>query len=241
MNMNANNPRPELPQDTAKPWLRWAKWGGGLLVAAGLLFMLWQWANDMSGVRREAPKVPMIVPLPPPPPPPPEPEQPPEPEEPIEEEVVEPEPLEPEPEPEPMPEQEAPSPADDMAEPMQMDADAQAGSDAFNIGAGQGGGMSGSGGGGLGTGTYNQYLSYAFQKLMADATELRNEVFRVQADIWLDTDGNITRAELYRGSGNEELDAKLLEVLRTAPGFAERPPASLTMPTRVELQGRRAN
>ena len=140
-----------------------------------------------------------------------------------------------------MPEQEAPSPADDMAEPMQMDADAQAGSDAFNIGAGQSGGMSGSGGGGLGTGTYEQYLSYAFQKLMADATELRNEVFRVQADIWLDTDGNITRAELFRGSGDEELDAKLLKALRAAPGFAERPPASLTMPTRVELQGRRAN
>ncbi len=240
MNMNANNPKRELPQDSAKPWLRWVKWGGGLLVAAGLLFMLWQWANDMSGVRREAPKVPMIVPLPPPPPPPPEPEQPPEPEEP-EEEIVEPEPLEPEPEPEPMTEQEAPSPADDMAEPMQMDADAQAGSDAFNIGAGQSRGMSGSRGGRLGTGTYEQYLSYSFQKLMGDTPELRNEVFRVQVDIWLDTAGNITRAELVRASGNEGVDALLMKTLRAAPGFAERPPVSLTMPTRIELQGRRAN
>lgn len=79
-------------------------WGVGLLLGAGLLWLLWMWANDMSGIRREAPKIPAIIPLPPPPPPPPE--KPPEPEQPVEEKVVEPEPT-PEPE-EIKPEEEAP-------------------------------------------------------------------------------------------------------------------------------------
>ena len=51
-----------------KPPLRPLKWGIGLLMGAVAAWFLWQWANDMSGVRREAPKVPTIIPLPPPPP-----------------------------------------------------------------------------------------------------------------------------------------------------------------------------
>src|SRR5688572_27849469 len=116
---------PIEPPPVKKSPLRYVKWGAGLLVGALAAWFLWQWANDMAGVRREAPKVPTIIPLPPPPPPPPE--KPPEPETPVEEKVVEPEPT-PEPE-EVKPEEEAPpSPADDLANPIQMDGDAQAGS-----------------------------------------------------------------------------------------------------------------
>ncbi len=75
--------------------LRLLKWAAGLALGAVAAWLLWQWANDMSGVRREAPKVPTIIPLPPPPPPPPE--KPKEPEPQVEEKVVEPEPT-PEPE-----------------------------------------------------------------------------------------------------------------------------------------------
>ena len=144
--MTAQMPIPPTP--VKKSPLRPLKWGAGLLVGAVAAWFLWQWANDMSGVRREAPKVPMIIPLPPPPPPPPEPPKEPEPQ--VEEKIPEPEPT-PAPE-EIKPEQEAPpSPADDLANPMQIDGDAQAGNDGFNVGAGKGGGMAGSGGGGLGT------------------------------------------------------------------------------------------
>ncbi len=48
--------------------LRLLKWAAGLALGAVAAWLLWQWANDMSGVRREAPKVPTIIPLPPPPP-----------------------------------------------------------------------------------------------------------------------------------------------------------------------------
>lgn len=129
---------------TANP-RRLLTWAVLAVAGAGLAWLLWQWANDMAGVRREAPKVPAIIPLPPPPPPPP-PEPPREPEPPVEEKIVEPQPV-PEAE-EVKPAEEAPDPAQDLAEPMQMDGDAQAGGDSFNVGAGKGGGMAGGGGGG---------------------------------------------------------------------------------------------
>ncbi|MHC5133006.1 energy transducer TonB family protein [Pseudomonas glycinis] len=227
---------PIEPPPVKKSPLRYVKWGAGLLVGALAAWFLWQWANDMAGVRREAPKVPTIIPLPPPPPPPPE--KPPEPETPVEEKVVEPEPT-PEPE-EVKPEEEAPpSPADDLANPMQMDGDAQAGSDAFNIGAGKGGGMAGAGGGRLGTGTYSQFLAFTFQRLLRENSELRNLAFSLQADVWLSSVGEITRVELIKSSGNPQIDTQVLAALRGAPALSERPPASITLPVRLSLQGRR--
>jgi len=223
------------PPPVKKSPLRYVKWGAGLLVAALAAWFLWQWANDMAGVRREAPKVPTIIPLPPPPPPPPE--KPPEPETPVEEKVVEPEPT-PEPE-EVKPEEAPPSPADDLANPMQMDGDAQSGSDAFNIGAGKGGGMAGSGGGRVGNGTYSQFLAYTFQRLLRENPDLRNQAFSLQADVWLSSVGEITRVELAKSSGNPEVDSQVLAALRGAGALSERPPASITLPVRLSLQGRR--
>ncbi|NIE74697.1 TonB family protein [Pantoea sp. Ap-967] len=205
------------------------------VVGAGLAWLLWQWANDMSGVRREAPKIPAIIPLPPPPPPPP-PEPPKEPEPPVEQKIAEPEPV-PEAE-EVKPAEDAPDPAQDLANPMQMDGDAQAGGDAFNVGSGKGSGMGG-GGGGLGNGTYSQYLAYAFQRLLRDNPELRNLAFNLQAEIWLSAAGEITRVELLRPSGDPEVDSQVLAALRAAPALDQRPPASLTLPVKVALQGRR--
>ncbi|MCP2072913.1 UNVERIFIED_ORG: TonB family protein [Pseudomonas lini] len=216
--------------------LRLLKWAAGLVLGAVAAWLLWQWANDMSGVRREAPKVPTIIPLPPPPPPPPE--KPKEPEPQVEEKVLEPEPT-PEPE-EVKPEEEAPpSPVDDLANPMQMEGDAQSGNDAFNIGAGKGGGMAGAGGGRLGNGTYSQFLAFTFQRLLRENPDLRSLAFSLQADVWLSAVGEITRVELVKSSGNPQVDEQVMTALRTAPHLSERPPASLTLPVRLSLQGRR--
>jgi TonB family protein len=232
--MTAQLPIEPLPVKRSP--LRLLKWGAGLLFGAVAAYLLWQWANDMSGIRREAPKVPTIIPLPPPPPPPPE--KPPEPPTPVEEKIVEPEPT-PEPQ-EVKPEEEAPpSPADDLANPMQMDGDAQAGSDAFNIGAGKGGGMAGAGGGRVGNGTYSQFLAFTFQRLLRENPDLRNLAFVLQADVWLSSVGEITRVELVKSSGKPEIDTQVLAALRNAPHLSERPPASMTLPVRLSLQGRR--
>ncbi|MGF0238287.1 energy transducer TonB [Rhodococcus sp. IEGM1300] len=224
------------PVSRKTPPLRLVKWGAGVLIAGFAAWFLWQWANDMSGIRREAPKVPTIIPLPPPPPPPPE--KPPEPETPVEEKILEPQPT-PEPE-EVKPQEEAPpSPANDLANPMQIDGDAQSGNDGFNIGAGKGGGMAGSGGGRVGNGTYSQFLAFTFQRLLRENPELRNLAFSLQADVWLSAAGEITRVELIRSSGKPEIDAQVMDALRSAPHLNERPPATLTLPVRLSLQGRR--
>jgi len=227
---------PVNPPPVKRSPLRLLKWAAGLVLAGLAAWLLWQWANDMSGVRREAPKVPTIIPLPPPPPPPPE--KPKEPEPKVEEKVPEPEPT---PEPEAVkPEEEAPpSPVDDLANPMQMDGDAQAGNDAFNIGAGKGGGMAGAGGGRLGNGTYSQFLAFTFQRLLRENPDLRSLAFSLQADVWLSAVGEITRVELVKSSGNPQVDEQVIAALRAAPHLSERPPASLTLPVRLSLQGRR--
>lgn len=214
-------------------------WGliAGVAVAV-VLWLIWQWATDTNSVRREAPRLQTIIPLPPPPPPPPEPERPPEPEDVVEEDIPDPEP-EPDLAEEPIPEDEAPSPSDDLAEAMQIDGEAQAGADAFNIAAGSGRGMAGSGAGRVGNATYGQYLAYQFQRILREADETRNLSFRMQANVWLNDAGQITRVELLRSSGDPDVDASVIAALRAVPALSERPPASLSLPVRVSLQGRR--
>ncbi|QWA10734.1 TonB family protein [Sodalis ligni] len=218
---------------------RVAAWALAVAAAGGLAWLVWQWAHDMSGVTRQVPKIPMIIPLPPPPPPPPPPkEKPPEPEKQVE----------PKPEPElkpteqPKPQQKAPTPADDLAKPMQMNSDAQAGNDAFNIGAGSGGGMSGSGGGGgLGNATYGQYLSQAFQRALSLDESIRLLSYRMEVNVWLNEAGQVTRAELVKSSGDGDTDAKVIAALRRVAALEYKPPKSLSLPVRMSLQGRRPN
>ncbi|WP_253248674.1 TonB family protein [Alcaligenes faecalis] len=155
--------------------------------------------------------------------------------------MVEPEP-EPEPTPveEPQPEDEAPpTPSDDLSDPMQMDSDAQAGTDSFNISAGQGRGMGGSGGGRAGNATYSQYLAYALQKILREDSRTRNLVYRVQVQLWLTEDGSITRVALSQSSGDSEIDEALVAALREVGRLSERPPASVSMPIRAQVTGRR--
>lgn len=236
--MPLQSPQSKGPRDK-QPIQGYIKMGVGVLVVAGLGWLVWEWISDTSSVRRELPKPTMIVPLPPPPPPPPEPEKVPEPE-PEPEEVVEPEP-EPEPTPveEPLPEDQEPTPADDQSEAMQIDGEAQAGGDAFNIAAGSGRGMGGSGAGRAGNATYGQYLAHNFQRILRENDDTRHQSFRVQVNLWLNEAGQITRAELLRSSGDADMDNKVIAALRNAPAMEQRPPASLKLPVRVSLQGRR--
>lgn len=211
---------------------RWLVRGVGVLAVAALGWLVWQWASDQSGVRREAPKVSTIVPLPPPPPPP---EKPPEPEK-VEDKVAEeePKPMEPV-----KPKIEAPPKPADPAQAMTMDAAGEAGGDAFNIGAGSGGGMAGSGGGSAGTATYGQYLAYALQQVLQNDERTRRLVFRLALNIWLDPSGRLTRVDLVESSGSPQTDAAVLAALRAAGRVDEKPTAELTFPARVVITGRR--
>jgi TonB family protein len=99
--------------------------------------------------------------------------------------------------------------------------------------------MSGSGGGGAGNGTYSQYLAYMFQRVLREDDRTKNLTFRMQASVWMTPDGKITRVEIVRSSGDDKTDQAVLVALRTAPVMDERPPASLTLPVKLDLQGRR--
>lgn len=220
----------DIPRRRQRRWLGPAI---GAIAVALLGVLIWHFAGSTVGVRREAPRIATITPLPPPPPPPKE--KPPEPKK-VEEDIK------PVDKPQDVPQKpvDAPKPSNDVARNVTMNADAQAGSDAFNIGAGGGGGMVGSGGGtGSGTGSYDQYLGYAIQQAVQRDGRVNRLAFDVRADIWLDADGKLTRAELVGSSGNPDTDQALLDALRTMPHIDVAPPSSLHFPLRVAIRGKR--
>jgi TonB family protein len=210
-----------------------------LLLLVGTL--LWHLLfKDPATTRRPVADTPMLALPAPPPPPPPPPE--PEPEPKLEEEPMpEPEPFEEAPTPAA---EEAPTPAD-ASDPVTMDADAQAGTDSWGIQKGSGGGSigtgtgTGGGAGNAGNASYGRYLGYILQQAIARDTRVRRHAFQLQVDIWLEPDGTLSRAELVRGSGNQEADEAVLDALRKLGKIDERPPLSLTFPARVLVQGRR--
>lgn len=212
------------------------RWVGSAVGAVAVLLLgalIWHFAGSTVGVRREAPRIATITPLPPPPPPPKE--KPPEPKK-VEEDIK---PID---KPQDIPQKplDAPKPTNDVAKNVTMNTDAQAGSDSFNIGAGDGGGMVGSGGGnGTGTGSYDQYLGYAIQQAVQRDDRVNRLTFDVRADVWLDADGRLTRAELVGSSGNPKTDDALIEALRTMPRIDVAPPSSLRFPLRVAIRGKR--
>jgi periplasmic protein TonB len=209
----------------------WRRWRGRLLavlVALAVLYAIWMMAGHHVGVRREAPPIATLTPLPPPPPPPKE--KPPEPKkEEVKEEV--PKPLE------PLKPVEAPKQAPDLAKQITINGPAQAGADAFNIGAGEGGGMVGSGGGGGGT-SYEQYLGYALQEAIQRDDRTKRLVFDVRVNLWLSSDGGITRVVLVNSTGVASTDQALIDVLRSVR-IDTPPPPNLNMPVRVAMRGYR--
>lgn len=206
---------------------------GSVVVVAVLAGLVWYLLfKEPATTRRAVPDTQMLM-LPPPPPPPPEPEPEPAPE-PEEEPLPEPEPLDEAPTPA---EDEAPEP--DTSDPATMDADAQAGTDNFGIQKGAGGGMSGTGAGGAGNASYGRYLGYVLQQAISRNERVRREAFQMHLDVWVERDGTISRAELVRSSGNSEADQAVLEAVRSHGRLDTQPPASLTFPARVLVQGRR--
>jgi TonB family protein len=65
---------------------------------------------------------------------------------------------------------------------------------------------------------------------------LRKKAYAVQADVWLSAEGQVTRVELAKSSGDAETDAQVLAALRCP--MPRNAPASVT-PVRLSLKGRR--
>ncbi|MDT8406746.1 MAG: TonB family protein [Methylococcales bacterium] len=167
---------------------------------------------------------------PPPPPPPPE-EKPPEPE------IEEPEP-EPEVEPEPAPE-ESNEPA---GEELGLDADGSAGSDGFGLAARKGGRSLLGGGPGSAVlwygGQVRQRVEDNLQKLLVESSALKTG-YAVTIDVWVDTEGRISRSRLRRGSGNAEVDQALRNALNMiSASVGQAPPENMPQPIHIKLTSR---
>ena len=215
-------------------WRRLIKPVIALLVLLGIAALLWHFAHDTAGVRREAvSNVITIIPLPPAPPPP---KQKPPPEKvrevirtPVDKPTYSPRPSE------------VPRPHDNQPRQMTMDAPAQSGTDGFNIGAGDGGGMLGSGGSGqFGNASYAQYMVYTLQhaiendKRVQDAGGLR---FSGNINLWMEPNGRITKVTLVKSTGDGKLDAAVIGAVETLGKVDEPPPPAATFPVLVKLQG----
>jgi TonB family protein len=137
---------------------------------------------------------------------------------------------------------------------MAIDAPATAGSDAFGMSAGKGGGMGspgstgscigpncgrGGGGGGIGDGFYRQYLSSALQNALRRDKAINRERFTMTVLIWVDPAGRVTRAEAVNGTGNQELDQKVIASLRNVAALRA-PQPGIQFPQRTVVRGSRS-
>lgn len=205
----------------------WASRLKSLSVPAGILLVIGGFVlyflHDTAGIKREAPPLPTLIASVPPPPPPPPPKQQPEPEKKVieQQKTVE-----------------QPKQTDNAPKPVTINGPAQAGSDAFNVGAGSGGGDVGSGSG-LGEASYTRYLGSALQQTIQNDNSVNHLVFTADMEVWVDSNGRITRASVLKTSGDHGIDDDLVAALESMPALDEPPPPTLEFPQRVRIEGRR--
>ncbi|BBA35023.1 periplasmic protein TonB [Methylocaldum marinum] len=215
-----------------KTWLRYlpAAIGGVLiLLIAVAVFFLKDLFEKPVQTKKQVQQITVIQP-PPPPPPPPE-EKPPEPE--IKEEKIE----EPEPEPEPEPEQQADEPP--PGEELGVDAEGAAGSDAFGLVGKKGGrGLLG-GGGGNAIIWYGQQLQRSLvqelETLLSEG-DARKSAYSVILNVWINSEGRVSRAELANSTGKPALDNELREALsKLRISLHKEPPENMPQPLKIRF------
>lgn len=211
-----------------------------LLLAGAAVWLVANLGDDRVGVRRPPEPNTQIDLVPPPPPPPPPPPQ-----------ELPPEPVEtPTPDPTPAP---AAEPSPEAPAPMSIDAPATAGADSFGLQSGAGGGMGspgsvgtcvgpncgrGSGGGGAGFNDsfYRSYLTQALQAALRRDKSVNRDRFTVTALIWIDGSGRVSRADIANGSGDAQLDQRVIAALRNIAAL--RPPQEgVRFPQRTVVRG----
>lgn len=160
-----------------------------------------------------------------PPPPPPQ-EKPPEPEVEEEVEIEEPEPLD-----------EMPEEAADEApagEELGIDAEGGAGGDGFGL-IGRKGGRGLLEGSGDPFNYFGSQLSLRIEDALLDVEDLRKRGYSVVLEVWVGTDGRVTRARLVSSTGNRATDALMNEAILRAQAVAQAPPPGLPQPIRLRV------
>lgn len=202
----------------------------GTLVVLGVGALMVNVVRDFLNTPEEPPrKGPQQVTLitPPPPPPPPPQERPPEPEIEDEVELEESEPVD------DLPEEasnDEPPPGADLG----IDAEGGAGSDSFGL-IGRKGGRGLLDGAGNPSRYYANQLSREIENALQDHDAVRRRSYSVGINVWVSSDGRISRAELTTTTGSRETDALLIEAIMGARTAALRPPADMEQPIRLRI------
>lgn len=200
----------------------------GTLVVLGVGALMVNVVRDFLNAPDEPPrKGPQQVTLitPPPPPPPPQ-ERPPEPEIEDEVELEEPEPVD------DLPEEASnePPPGADLG----IDAEGGAGSDGFGL-IGRKGGRGLLDGAGDPSRYYANQLGREIENALQDHDAVRRRSYSVGINVWVSSDGRVSRVELATTTGSRETDALLTEAIMGARTAALRPPPDMEQPIRLRV------
>jgi protein TonB len=196
-------------------------------IGAGVTWLIKGFMEATGGPAKKTVQHVTLLAPPPPPPPPPKVEEPlPEPEVDEEVDIPEPETMEDLPE--------APGDEPPPSDALGLDAEGGAGSDAFGL-VGRKGGRSLLSG--AGHQWYARDLTDGVHESLYQYRKIRSQAYTVVVNLWIASDGRITRAELEQGSGRDELDAAITDAL-LATRLAKAPPDSMPQPVRVRINSR---
>ena len=209
----------------------------GTVVLLGAGWFVLSKPAEKSAPARKAPEPQMVrLVLPPPPPPPPPKVQPPPPKD---EKRVEQTPTE----------KPVEKPIEKPAEkpPEGLGTSIKGGEGLAGLSAGSGNGMIGGTGNGKGGGGGSMARWYAGQMgtKIADALrnnrKTRNANMRVEAQVWVDPSGRISRATLDRSTGDASLDEALKSEILPGIQISDPPPQGMRMPIPYRFTARRPN
>jgi hypothetical protein len=212
----------------------------GVLVLAGGAWVFFHKPSAPSQPAKKAPEQVVRIQLPPPPPPLPPPKvQPPPPKD---DKRVEQTPMA---KPEPKPEAAKPKP--DVKPPEGLGTNNKGPGPGLaglgNSGDGMLGGTGSKGGGGGGSMAkwYAGQVGSKIEAALRNHRKTRSASLRVDAKVWVDGHGRVTRATLDNSSGDKSLDDAITNEILPGIQLSEPPPAKMRMPIPLRFNARRPN
>ena len=138
---------------------------------------------------------------------------------------------EPEQEPEPAPEESSEPPAGDLG----VDADGGAGGDAFGLVGRKGGRGLLSGAGGDPLVWYGKKVTKTIRDAMDADDVLAESSDSFTVELWINDAGRIERMNVVSGKGDDDLAARVRQILTRIGSFSDRPPEGLPQPVKLRI------
>ena len=134
-----------------------------------------------------------------------------------------------------------PKAAEKAPQPLALDAKAGPGSDSFGLGGRPGGApLIGSNGGTGGSrfGWYANLVQNAIQQTLQRDDKLRSGRYAIVVAMSLSPTGRPDRVKLLKSTGNQDIDARIEQVLSAMPSLSEAPPSDMPQPVNLRIDAR---